>query len=231
MTGYGSCAGVRQALGAYVLGSIEPADRAPVESHLAFCPACTEELAGLAGLPAVLRKVPPAEAEALATHVPGGDRPSDQMLGSLLSRAARVRQRRVVLAVAFSARSRNADRRQRSGQGLHGQRPPVTAAVWTRRSASAASAVSPRTHAAATIWYAPTAWGLQLAVHVGGVPAGTTCELKVISTRGQAITAGGWTIAGSPDTWYPASSLLALSQVRGFVISSGRMILVRVPLP
>ena len=215
-----------------MLGSIEPADRAPVESHLAFCPACTEELAGLAGLPAVLRKVPPAEAEALATHVPGGDRPSDQMLGSLLSRAARVRQRRRVLAVAFGAAAATLIAVSGAAAGLHGQRPPVRpAAVWTRRSASAASAVSPRTHAAATIWYAPTAWGLQLAVHVGGVPAGTTCELKVISTRGQAITAGGWTIAGSPDTWYPASSLLALSQVRGFVISSGRMILVRVPLP
>jgi anti-sigma factor RsiW len=44
-----------------VLGAIEPADRAVLERHLGGCPRCRAELASLAGLPALLRRVPEAE--------------------------------------------------------------------------------------------------------------------------------------------------------------------------
>jgi len=55
------CREIRHSLGVYVLGAIDPADRALVEEHLASCPECREELAGLAGLPALLAvgRVPP----------------------------------------------------------------------------------------------------------------------------------------------------------------------------
>ena len=46
-------------LGVYVLGAIDPADRALVEAHLTTCRDCRDELAGLAGLPALLSRVPP----------------------------------------------------------------------------------------------------------------------------------------------------------------------------
>jgi predicted anti-sigma-YlaC factor YlaD len=58
----GDCAQIRYALGVYVLGAIEPADRALVSSHLARCRDCRDELAGLARLPALLDRVPSAEA-------------------------------------------------------------------------------------------------------------------------------------------------------------------------
>ena len=66
MTGMAECRQIRQALGVYVLGAIDPAERAQVDEHLATCPECREELASLAGLPAMLRKVPVVEAERLA---------------------------------------------------------------------------------------------------------------------------------------------------------------------
>jgi anti-sigma factor RsiW len=56
-----SCADARRELGVYVLGAIEPADRAVLERHLGGCPRCRAELASLAGLPALLRRVPEAE--------------------------------------------------------------------------------------------------------------------------------------------------------------------------
>ena len=59
------CRDIRQALGVYVLGAIDPAERTAVDNHLNTCPECREELAGLAGLPP-LRRVPIAEAERLA---------------------------------------------------------------------------------------------------------------------------------------------------------------------
>jgi anti-sigma factor RsiW len=65
VSGHGSCGEVRQALAVYVLGAIEPADRDVVEDHLAGCTACRDQLAGLAGLPALLHRVAPQEAAAI----------------------------------------------------------------------------------------------------------------------------------------------------------------------
>ena len=62
MTGLSECNEVRQALGVYVLGAIDPAERSIVDAHLPHCLDCREELAGLAGLPALLGRVPVAEA-------------------------------------------------------------------------------------------------------------------------------------------------------------------------
>jgi anti-sigma factor RsiW len=61
------CDEIRHALGAYVLGAIDPAERAVVDRHIATCPACRDELAGLAGLPALLGRLSLAEVESLGT--------------------------------------------------------------------------------------------------------------------------------------------------------------------
>jgi hypothetical protein len=54
----GQCTGVRAQLGVYVFGAITPADRVTVVRHLATCPPCRDELAGLAGLPGLLLRPP-----------------------------------------------------------------------------------------------------------------------------------------------------------------------------
>ncbi|HTB54033.1 MAG TPA: zf-HC2 domain-containing protein, partial [Trebonia sp.] len=51
MTRQMDCAEARLSLGVYVLGAIDPAERALVDSHLAGCRDCRDELAGLAGIP------------------------------------------------------------------------------------------------------------------------------------------------------------------------------------
>jgi anti-sigma factor RsiW len=53
-----SCAHPREDLGAYVLGALEPEERAAVAAHLAECPVCRAEYDRLARLPDLLR---PAE--------------------------------------------------------------------------------------------------------------------------------------------------------------------------
>ncbi len=57
--------GVRALLGVYLTGAIAPADRAVLTRHLACCEQCRGELAGLAGLPGLLRR-PPVQAAAEA---------------------------------------------------------------------------------------------------------------------------------------------------------------------
>jgi hypothetical protein len=53
----GDCAAPRIALGAYVLGALDPADRSALETHLAGCATCQAELASLAGLPGLLGRL------------------------------------------------------------------------------------------------------------------------------------------------------------------------------
>lgn len=65
MMGSGACAGVRSQLGVYLTGAIAPAERAVLVRHLAACEDCRTELAGLAALPALLRR-PPIQAAAEA---------------------------------------------------------------------------------------------------------------------------------------------------------------------
>jgi anti-sigma factor RsiW len=65
MNGTGECAEVGALLGVYLTGAIAPGDRCVLTRHLAACERCRDELAGLAGLPGLLRRAPgPAAAEA-----------------------------------------------------------------------------------------------------------------------------------------------------------------------
>jgi anti-sigma factor RsiW len=52
----------RTDLGAYLVGSLDPAERAEVEQHLATCTDCRSEMAELAPLPGVLGRIDAAEA-------------------------------------------------------------------------------------------------------------------------------------------------------------------------
>jgi predicted anti-sigma-YlaC factor YlaD len=53
-------------LGVYVLGAVEPAERARISEHLACCEACRDEFVRLAALPGLLQRVPAAEVAHLA---------------------------------------------------------------------------------------------------------------------------------------------------------------------
>jgi anti-sigma factor RsiW len=84
----------------YVTGAIAPADRPVVLRHLASCERCRDELAGLAGLPGLLRRpsvqaaaeAPGAAAEATSG---AGHRGADRLarLSRLLSGTALWRRR------------------------------------------------------------------------------------------------------------------------------------------
>lgn len=111
-----SCAHVREDLGGYVLGALDPAERDAVAAHLADCPECAAEHARLAGLPALLRHAdgieipptPPALEERVLDRVAqdrGQRRGRAGMLG-LLARPRRWRPRlnrgRAVVAAAVA---------------------------------------------------------------------------------------------------------------------------------
>ena len=111
MGGTGECAGIRPQLGCMSPGRLPPADRAALVRHLASCQRCRDELAGLATLPGLLRRLParllrrlPARADAqppgAGAAAPKRDS-GEALLSRVLSRmAAHRRRRRWALATA-----------------------------------------------------------------------------------------------------------------------------------
>jgi len=87
------CADVRQALGVYVIGAADAAERACVGQHLAVCPQCRAELAGLERLPALLGTVTLEEVERAPAQQPA-EPPPERLLNSILTEVSRQRRAR-----------------------------------------------------------------------------------------------------------------------------------------
>ena len=92
MTQIWDCTDARLSLGVYVLGAIDPAERALVDAHLVTCRDCRDELAGLAGLPALLARVNPDEISRIraddtvraGSYAGADDRPPGELIGTVL---------------------------------------------------------------------------------------------------------------------------------------------------
>jgi anti-sigma factor RsiW len=240
MTGPADCRDIRHALGVYVLGAIDPAERSIVDTHLSTCPECREELAGLAGLPALLRRIPVEEAQQLADDdldelsgagLPGPEVPSPEMLASLLGRTTQARQARrwrglaaaaaVVLVAGIGGAAGWSAVHHAAGSGSN-------AAVLANF--TSVSATDPVTHVGATVRYAAKDWGTVLDTKVMNVPAGDRCQLLVTDSSGHTTVVGSWTTAYDEDgVWYPGSSGVTLDSVRSFEVISQGKVLVKVP--
>ena len=230
MNSPGQCAQIRPELGVYVLGAIAPADRVAVDRHLASCPRCREEVAGLAGLPALLRKVPAADAMQLSAERgqdPVG--PPEPLVAGLIGRIGAVRRRRrwglaaaaaVLVAVAAA------------GWALQVRppaAPPHPAAVnWGTASAEGYDRT---TGMRAAVRYIPQPWGTEVETSVSGIRPGTTCQIWAATVGGQQAAVGGWTVTrGDPHAWYPASVPFPAASLAGFRITAHGKVLVTVSL-
>jgi len=223
VTGMAGCREIKQALGVYVLGAIDPAERALVDEHLSSCQECREELASLAGLPAMLRKVPIVEAERLAAPEQDPELasvPSAELLTSLIGRTANVRRMHrwrtvaaaaAVAIVALSGGAFVANALQPSGAPASaGQTHPV---AWQHTSRSGSGA-----GAHLTVRYRPEPWGTQMNVNVTGLQPGSVCEFQVTDATGGRSVVGSWTVRQG-TSWYPASAWLGDNELRSFQVT------------
>lgn len=89
---------------AYVLGALGPSDRRRFEEHLAGCDACQDRVADLAGMPGLLRALPPDQATALLAPEPA-DVPEAEVvdLAAVAGRARTTRRRRRLATIATAA--------------------------------------------------------------------------------------------------------------------------------
>ena len=226
MTGSADCRDIRHALGVYVLGAIDPAERATLDSHLSTCPDCREELAGLAGLPALLGRVPLADAERLAldsVEPKDLEEPSAELLDSLLAQvAARRRARRWrVIAVAAAAAIVIAVGGGLAGGALspHGG---SSGPGGVNTVADLARGSNPVTHVSGAVYYTPSGSGTTMQAQFMGVKPGTHCEFWLVTNAGQHVLLDSWdVVAGHEGHWYQLSTHVPPDQVKSFDITSG----------
>jgi anti-sigma factor RsiW len=186
----------RLSLGAYVLGALDPVERARFEEHLASCDSCREELVQMAGLPGLLSRVSLEEALDPPSAAPSPVRPRRfAAIGSVAAIAAVAAA--LILALVTGGKSGSPSE-------------PQTVA-----------AANQRTGVSATMALRPARWGTEVKVRLAGVPAGTRCRLVAIGRDGSRDIAGTWRAdyEGRADvraaTAIPSSDLAYLDVVAG----------------
>jgi Putative zinc-finger len=234
------CAEARLSLGVYVLGAIDPAERALVDSHLATCRDCRDELAGLAGLPALLARVSQEEAIRLAADNAAGpledEEPPAELLGTVIDLTAARRRRQRWRTIALSAAAALV-----IAAGVFGGVSALTRPAASSSSASGSfsegaggpwettTAVSPAGQGA-TVAYRQMGWGLQVYAKVVGIPVGTTCNLWVVENNHKRVLVGNWTTdSNENNVWYPSSAAVTASDVHSFVVTVGKQQSITVP--
>jgi anti-sigma factor RsiW len=88
---------------AYVLGSLSPADRREFEAHLSGCPLCTQAVAELSGMPALLSKLDSDTVAAIEADQTAEAPAAPNLLPSLLFAVRRRRHRSRVMTWSASA--------------------------------------------------------------------------------------------------------------------------------
>jgi hypothetical protein len=232
MTQTWECNDARPSLGVYVLGAIDPAERALVDAHLATCRDCRDELAGLAGLPALLARVNPDEVSRICAddtvRTITDERPPEELLGTVLDlAAARRRRNRWRFAAAAAAVAAIAG-------GLFGGLSSIgttTRTVAVPLSAGTGhwetvQATSDVTSATASIAYAHELWGDAFEVLVDHIKVGTTCELWIEYSDGSSVEAAAWTTSRDEGrVWYAGSVPSTSKSISQFEITAGGQVL------
>ncbi|WP_458248322.1 anti-sigma factor family protein [Streptomyces sp. MAI_2237] len=211
------------ALGAYLLGVLEPAEHSGLERHMVRCAECRAELMELEPLVGLLQRVPfeepPRRARAVPTSTAPGAAPKSVGTAQAMSRLVRrARGCRVLIAGALAAAA------ALTGMGIslstHSNQP---AAV---RSAVTVSATDPATHVTASAALTPSATGASIRLRLSGLPP-AVCRLVVHAHDGHTETAATWTSGYGTAVGVPGSSSLGVRDIARMdvVTSSGRVLL------
>jgi len=200
-----NCAQVRESLGAYVLGALDPAEAEQVRAHLASCPACAEDHAQLSPLPALLDLVP---VDQVASPPLLGPRDDDRLWQGLVRRAEQIRserRRRSFFAAAGAVAAAGllafvGGVALRSGPDTPQASPTPTPTVVATEAAKTVRARDPRTGVHASVSFVAVGWGTRLTVELGGVAPGEKCSLVAVGSGSNRQIAASWQV---PATGYP----------------------------
>jgi anti-sigma factor RsiW len=207
-----TCPEAGSALGAYVLGALEPDERAEFGEHLHGCATCTGELAEFSGLPALLDRARPEDLAPVSVT------PSPELFARVSAVAAPRRARRertwalVAAAVLLVA-----------GLG-------VGITVWATGSAErTVTATAGPVEVTLTATQADE--GSALDVAVAGMRPGETCTLVAVDSDGRSHPAGTWPTSDAGDgRWRGWADVDPGDLAEVVVLGDGGRELVRVPI-
>jgi Putative zinc-finger len=230
MTQTWDCTDARPSLGVYVLGAIDPAERALVDAHLLTCRECRDELAGLAGLPALLARVNADEISRIcaddAVPTVTDDRPPTELIGTVLDLAEARRRRtrwRFVAAAAAAVAIAGGLYGGLSSIGTQTVKVPLSIGVTDWETVHTTSSV---TGATASIAYSQELWGHAFEVLVDRIPLGTTCQLWVVHPDGTRTQVAAWTTARDEGkVWYAGSMASTAEPISSFQITADHKVL------
>jgi hypothetical protein len=207
-----TCPEASAALGAYVLGALEPAERQEVADHLSGCAACAAELAELEGLPVLLDRVRPEDLEPVSVT------PSPELFARMAAVAGvgnRRRPRTWALVAATAAVLLVL------GVGI---------AVWAS-GPDARTATATAGPVEVTVTATQANEGSALDVVVAGMRPGETCTLVVVDRDGETHPAGDWPVSGAGGgQWRGWADVDPDHLAEVVVLGDGGRELVRVPL-
>jgi len=207
---------MRLELGAYVMGALDGSDRARIAAHLATCPDCRDDLAGLAPLPGLLARIPRDDLIAdAANHSANAE--------LLVEQIARIRRRRRRLVAGLAAAC------AALAVGIFGAQQVLRSTVGHRRLAVAAT--NPSSHVSGRATLLATSEGTTLEVGVSGVQRGTRCQLIVLGRDGRREIAATWQANYDASATVTGASSLTPGQIRELVVAAdaGQPLLVLTP--
>ncbi|MBV9099001.1 MAG: zf-HC2 domain-containing protein [Frankiaceae bacterium] len=193
------------ALGAYLLGALDPRERAEVEHHLSECRRCRDEIADLAPLPGLMSRITVDEA------ISGPPPVDDAMLERLLAAATRerrttaVRLRLVAVAAAVV---------------LVGGSVGGVALYRSMTAASTHAVTASAGHVHLRVEMAAASNGTALTIWLSGVRAEEHCELVAVSDTGAREVASSWEATYSGSAVIKGTTAIPYAHLRQFVVQT-----------
>ena len=216
MTDHGD---LQRCLGAYVLGALEPADRAELDAHLTDCAACREELASYAGLPALLSRVSLQEAD------DGPPSPPPALLPRLLGAVERERDRDARRLHRWQAGTATLATAAAAAVLLPLVGPGLTDQAPSPRPLVAAQNVT----ATGKLTLEPRPWGTAVHLRLRDLPPAASYTAWVVDDAGARTAVATWGSTRDGSAEVTGATALPPGRLRSLTISTdaGRLLLRR----
>ncbi|WP_156754249.1 anti-sigma factor family protein [Actinokineospora pegani] len=217
------------ALGAYLLGALDPGARADFEAHLGRCASCRAELVKLSPLPGLLHRVKPEDfaesVEPTAADLAVAPEDAAPRAGLwrrqrvLLSAAAAVLVLALGAVVGYRVLGEEA-----TEQATQPPAPAVAPVSWT--------ATDPASGVRADVELTIRSWGTEFRIRLKDVPPGKPCKLVVRGRDGDREVAGWWSSGYLTDEQIPGSTSIDLGRISQVqVVTDDDRVLVNIQAP
>jgi anti-sigma factor RsiW len=209
------CSVAQESLGALVLGAIDPIERDEIESHVRACGSCAAELAELAPLPGLLKRVDPSFFESAPAPAAILDRALGQIHAERpadLDAVGRRSRPDITWALAVTAIAVLI-------VGLAGARS-AHVFPFAAPASVVASAVSPTTGVSATVTLHSSQIGTHVLLALNGLAPGAQCQLVAVGRDGQREVVATWVASYDGEAHVAGSTGLPADQIASFDITS-----------